>query len=143
MNDLPAREHLAGARERAEPCGDVQGAAAVAALDGYGLAGVEPDPDGERKGWIGDRLLDEALLQGNGPTDRRARRAEHDQGLVTAQLEHMPPVILDHGAGHLGEAPCETCGLLVPAFLREGRVAADVGDQERVNVGVSAGVRLG
>ena len=109
VDDLPAREHLAGPRERAEPCGDVQRAAPVAALDGYRLAGVQPDPDGERKGWIGDRLLDEPLLQGHGPTDRRARRTEDDQGLVTAELEHVPAVILDHRAGHLGEAPREAC----------------------------------
>ena len=73
VDDLPAREHLAGARERAEPCRDVQRAAPVAALDRHRLAGVQPDPDGERKGWIGDRLLDEALLQSHGSTDRRAR----------------------------------------------------------------------
>ena len=91
VDDLPAREHLAGARERAEPCRDVQRAAPVAALDRHRLAGVQPDPDGERKGWIGDRLLDEPLLQSHGPTDRRARRTEDDQRLVTAELEHAAP----------------------------------------------------
>ena len=88
VDDLPAREHLAGARERAEPSGDVQGAAPVAALDRHSLAGVEPDPHSERKGWIGDRLLDEPLLQGHRSADRRARRTEDDQRLVTAELEH-------------------------------------------------------
>jgi hypothetical protein len=52
-------------------------------------------------------------------------------------------VILDHGPGHLGEAPRQAPGVLVPPFLCEGRVPADVGDQERVDVRVSAGVRLG
>jgi hypothetical protein len=114
----------------------------VAALDRYRLARVEPDPDRERKGWIGDRLHDEALLQSHGPSDRGARRAEDDQSLVTAQLEHLPPVILHHRAGHLREAPRQARGVLAPPFLCEGRVAADVGDQERVDVRVSAGVRL-
>jgi hypothetical protein len=68
---------------------------------------------------------------------------EDDQSLVTAELEHAPSVILDHRAGHLSEAPGEARGILVPPFLCEGRVPADVGDQERVDVRVSAGVRLG
>jgi hypothetical protein len=52
-------------------------------------------------------------------------------------------MILHHRASYLGEAAREATGLFVPAFLREGRVPADVGDQERVDVSVSAGVRLG
>jgi hypothetical protein len=55
----------------------------------------------------------------------------------------LPPVRLDHRAGHLGEAASEACGVLVAPFLREGRVATDVGDQERVDVCVSAGVGRG
>ena len=34
VDDLPAREHLAGTRERAQACGDVQGAAELAVFDG-------------------------------------------------------------------------------------------------------------
>ena len=116
---------------------------AIAALDGHGLAGVQPDPRRERERGIGDRLLDEPLLQGHGATDRRARRIEDNQGLVPAELEYVPPAIFDHGAGDLGEAPGEAPGLLVAAFLRERRVAANVGDQERVDAGVSAGIALG
>ena len=47
---LPAGEHLAGPRERAEPPSDVQGGATVAAFDRHGLASVEPYPNGEWKG---------------------------------------------------------------------------------------------
>ena len=137
VDDLPASEHLAGACERAEPSGDVQSAAPVAAFDGHRLAGVEPNPDRERKARIGDRLFDEPLLKGDGAADGRARRTEDDQRFVTAKLEHVAPVSLDHGACHLGEAPCEASGVLVPPFLREGRVAADIGDQERVDIGVA------
>jgi hypothetical protein len=45
-------------------------------------------------------------------------------------------VILDHRACHLGEAASEACGLFVPAFLRERRPPADVGDQERPDLDV-------
>ena len=141
VDDLPAREHLAGAGERAEPRGDVQRAAPVAALDGYGLAGVESDPDREREGWIGDRLLDEPLLQGHGAADRRARRTEDDQGLVTAELEHVTAVSLDHASGSPRRSAPPGVRPPRPPFLRERRPAADVGDQERVDVSVAGGVR--
>ena len=143
VDDLSAGEHLARARERAEPCGDVQGTAPVAALDGHRLAGVQADPDGQRQRWIGDGFFYEPLLQGHGAADRPARRTENDQGLVTAELDHTPPVVLDHRPRHLGEASRQVCGLFVPVVLREPRPAANIGDQERVDVGVSAGVRLG
>ena len=122
---------------------DVQGPAAVAALDGHRLAGVQADPDGQRQRGICDRLVDEPVLQGHGAADRPARRTEDDQGLVTAELDHMPPVILDHRPCHLGEAFRQVCGLFIPVVLREPRPAANIGDQESVDVGVSAGVRLG
>jgi hypothetical protein len=64
------------------------------------------------------------------------------RGLIPAELEHVPAVVLDQRAGHLGEASGEVCGLLIPPFLRERRVPTDVGNQERVDVRVSAGVRL-
>ena len=143
MNDLPAREHFAGACERAEPPGDIQRCPAEAPLDGHGLTRVEPYPDGERMRWIGDRLLDEPLLQGNGPADRRARRAEHDQGLVATQLDHPTVVILDQCPDDSGEASREACTILVAPLLREHGVAADVGDQERVDICVPICVRLG
>jgi hypothetical protein len=72
VDDLPAREHLAGAGERAESCRDVEGPAPVASFDRDRLTGVQADPHGERKGWIGDRLFDEPLLQSHSSTDRRA-----------------------------------------------------------------------
>jgi len=45
-----ARKNLAGTGEAAQTCREVEGAAAVAALDRHRLAGVEPDPDSEREG---------------------------------------------------------------------------------------------
>ena len=88
-------------------------------------------------------LLDEPLLQGDGGSDRRAWRTEDGQDLVASELDHTPPVFLDHRACHLGEACGETCSPLVPVFLRERRPATHVGDQERVDVGVLAGARPG
>src|SRR6185436_9909390 len=82
MDDFPAREYLTGACNRAEARSDVQGSAPVPPFDGHRLAGVQPDYHRERKGWIGDRLLHESLLQRHGAADRGARRTEDDQGLV-------------------------------------------------------------
>ena len=53
----------------------------------------------------------------------------------------MPSVSHDNRAGHLGEASREARGFLIPVLLGEGRPAADVSDEERVNVGVVGGVR--
>ena len=132
----------ARAREQSRPA-TFRAAAAEPSLDGYGLAGIEPDAHRERKGRIGDRLLDEPLLQGHGTADRRARRAEDDQGFVTPELDHPSAVILDQCPNDAGEACREKRSPLVPPFLREGRVAADIGDQEGMDVSVSIRVRVG
>ena len=76
VDDLPTGEDFACFRAGLEPASDVQGSAAKAPLDGHGLTGVESDPHGEREGWIGGRFLNEALLQGDGGSDRRAWRIE-------------------------------------------------------------------
>ncbi len=49
LADRVGRQHLAGPRERAQPRGAVERAAAEAAFDRDRLAGVEPDPDRPRR----------------------------------------------------------------------------------------------
>jgi hypothetical protein len=43
VDDSLARVDLAGLRNRTEPCGEIERAAAVAAFDRHRLAGVESD----------------------------------------------------------------------------------------------------
>jgi hypothetical protein len=141
MDDLPAREHLPRSSSGAEPRGDVQGAAAVTALHGHRFTRIEPDTHGERERGIGDRFLDEPLLESNGRADRRAGRAEHAQRLVTPELEHLTLVLSDDLSSDLGEARREATRLLVPARLRERRPSTNVCDQERMDVGTRRDVR--
>jgi hypothetical protein len=49
-------------------------------------------------------------------------------------------VSLDRPADDLGVLPREPAGGLVSVLLREGRVSADVGEQEGANVGIGAPV---
>ncbi len=84
MRDARADEHLAGPREGAEPGRKVEGPAAVAAVDGHRLAGVEPDPDRQRQARIGDRLRHEPFLQVGRRPQRLTSRIEDREGLVAA-----------------------------------------------------------
>ena len=134
-DDGLAREDLPWRGARAEPRREVQGAAAVAAFDGNGLAGVEPDPDPERKRRLAVSALAEEPLQ----VDRRAqglpRRREDAERLVAAELEELSSVRLDPASCERREGRGELRGGLVAVLLRETRVAADVGDQERAQGG--------
>ena len=56
-----ARQDLSRAGLPAQPGGQVERAAAIAAFDGNGLAGVEPDPDRQRERRVGERLLEESI----------------------------------------------------------------------------------
>jgi hypothetical protein len=50
-------------------------------------------------------------------------------------------VLFDHCTSHHCEACRQTTGILVPAFLGERRVPADVRDQERMDVSTARNVR--
>jgi hypothetical protein len=111
----------------------VQRAAAVPIADANRLTSVEPDPDRERELGHVERFLDEPPLEGDRCTNPVARRGEHAQGFVPPQLEEYPPLRLDDLARDLGEPRCELPGSLVAALLREERVSADIGYQERAD----------
>lgn len=68
--------------------------------------------------------------------DHLSGGGEHAERLVAAQLEQGSPATLHDLAGGVGELRSELGGGLVAALLREQRVAADVGDQERADLGL-------
>jgi hypothetical protein len=63
------------------------------------------------------------------------RRVEDRQGLVSTQLEELASGCRNLLANDLGELPRQPRGRDITALLREARVATNVRDQERPNVG--------
>ena len=122
------RERLSGPRQRAETRREVERAAAIPLADRDSLAGVEPDPDSERK-----LRCDDPCLQLDRGAYGLSCRVEDDERLVAAQLDQPAVALLDDLAHDLGEPGCERRRRLVPALVRVARVAADVGDQERAD----------
>ena len=135
MGRFLAGQDLAGRRQPAQPGREVQRPAPIAALDGHGLAGVDPDPDGEGERRIGHRLVDEPVLQVDGGPDGLTGRAEHGQGLVATELDDPASAGLNALTSDRGELRCELGGGLVAPVLGEEGVAADVGDQEAPDAG--------
>ncbi len=132
MNDARGGEDLPAPRQRAQAGSRIQSSAAIAAsFHRHRLAGVQPDPDLQRKRLPVFHRLSTAVLHTNGCAQRLPRGGEDRKRLVTAQLD-QGAVVLGHG--ELGGI-CETLGqprrLLVAVLLREARVAANVGDQKR------------
>ena len=84
-----AREHFAGAGERAKPSGEVERTAAVPVRDRNRLAGVESDADAARKIRRGN-----FCLELHRRTQRLPRGVEDDERLVAAKLDqrvrHVP-----------------------------------------------------
>src|SRR6266511_4114799 len=105
-------------------------AAPVAASHRHRLAGVQPDPHGEREGRVRDGLLDEALLELDRGPDGLPGGVEDGEGLVSPQLDHRSTPGLDALLGYVREASGELGGRLIAALLREERVPADVRDEE-------------
>jgi hypothetical protein len=66
-----------------------------------------------------------------------ARSGEDAQRLVAAQLDDPSPAGLDLLLHDLGEAGGQPRSGLVTVCLREARIAADIGDQERADLGRS------
>ena len=132
----------AGSGDGTEACREVQRSAAIPVVHGHRLAGIQPDPDGERQGRVRDGRVDEPPLQLDRRADRLPGRVEHREGLVAAELHHRAVVRLDRIARDRGELPGERRGGFVPMLLREDRVPANVGDQERADVGVGGAATL-
>jgi hypothetical protein len=59
--------------------------------------------------------------------------SEDDQRLVPAELDQIAVVLGDDTADDVGERRGELGRSFVAVLLREARVAADVGDQERAD----------
>ena len=133
-----AGEDLRGAGDAAQPRREVERPAAVAALDGHRLAGVQADPDRERKCRVRDGLVDEPSLELDRGADRLASRIEDREGFVSAQLDDGSASGLDRLARDHGELAGQRRRRLVAPLLGEHRVAADVRDQECPDVGVVA-----
>ena len=138
MRDGRAREDLGGSGDAAQPRREVERPAAIAALDGDGLAGVQPDPDRERERRLRDGLVDEPALELDRRSDRLPGRVEDHERLVTAELHDGPAAGLDALARDSGELAGERRGGLVAALLREDGVATHIGDQERPDRRVAA-----
>ena len=128
-----AGEDLTGPGDAAQAGGEVQSAAAVAAFDRHGLAGRQADADPERESGLTVHVLPEAALQLDGPAKRLAGGVKDAESLVAAQLEDLAAGRRHGLAGQLGEPGRELAGLFVAVGLGEGRVAADVRDQERAD----------
>ncbi len=141
MRHRRAREDLRGGGDPAQPRGEVQRAAAVATLDGHGLARVEPDPDRQWKRRIRDGLVHEPPLELDRRADRLPGRIEDRQCLVAAELDDRPAAALDRFTRDRRELSRERRGGLVAVLLREDRVPANIGDQERPDVGIVRPVR--
>ena len=126
VGDRLGGQHLAGARQRAQPRRAVERAAAEAVVDGDRLAGVEADPDAARQRGGG-----QPPLELDREAQRLARGVEDQQRLVAAQLLEVTLVGGTGLRGDGGEAPRQSGGGLVAVLAGVARVAADVGEQER------------
>jgi hypothetical protein len=86
-----ADEDLTAAGKRAQPCSHIEsGPTKRAVLELDRLARVDPDAHAERQVRIGLGLLREDLLEVHRCSDRLARRVEHGERLVTADLDQRP-----------------------------------------------------
>ncbi len=128
----------AGDGDPAESRRQVERPAPVAVVDGDGLSRVQPDPDRERERRVRDGLVDEPPLELDRRPDRLSSGVEDRHDLVPAELQIGPASGLEDLARHRGELAGQHRGGLVAALLREDRVPADVGDQERPDLGVVA-----
>ncbi len=142
VRDRRAREDLRRAGDAAEPSGEVERPASVAAIDGHGLPGVQPDADREGERGVRDRFVDEPALELDRSPDRLPDRVEDHERFVPAELDHHAASSLDALPRHPGELHRQRRGGLVATLLGEDGVPADIGDQERPDVGVIRGVEV-
>ena len=137
VRDRRAGEDLGRRGDPAESSGEVEGPAPVPVVDGHRLARVQADPHRERQRRIRHGLVDEAPLQLDRRPDRLSSGVEHRHDLVAAELQTGPAACLEDRPRHGRELAGQLGGGLVAVLLREDRVPADVGDQERPDVGVA------
>jgi hypothetical protein len=134
VNDAFAGEDLTRRRDRAQACGEVEGAAAVPAVgQRNGLPRIEADADSKREPGSLGTLLAATALHLDGRAEGLTRRGEDDKRLVTAKLDQIAVVFGHDASDDVGERRGEGCGGLVTVLLREACVAADVRDQEGAN----------
>ena len=130
VNDALTAQDLAGTGLPAQPRREVQCPTAEPALDLNRLAGIQPDPHGEREIRSRQRLLKKTRLQLDRRPDRLTRRTEDREGLVSPQLGHRAFPSLHLFANDVGEPSRERRTRLVTALLGEDGVSAYVRDQE-------------
>ena len=87
--DRVARGDLSWCGEAAEARSEVECSSPVAARDGDGFAGVDPDPDSERQTRPVGRAAAKEPLQLDRRSQRVACRAEDAERLVSPQLEQF------------------------------------------------------
>ena len=133
MCDLTAHKHLPRIGQAAQACREIERAPAEAPVDPNGLAGVEPDADGQRQHRIGHRLLHESPLELDRRTNRLARRIEDGQRLIPTELDDRPACRGNRRTRHVRELRGEQRGCLVSALLCKTRIPTDVRDQERLD----------
>jgi hypothetical protein len=134
VSHLAGGEDLAGASLAAEPGRQVQRRAPKATLDRNGFASIQPNANRQWQLWMLERLLDEALLEVEGGTDRVARRGKDTERLVPSELEERSTARLHDLSRDVRELRRELGGRFVASLLREQGVPADVCDEERPDV---------
>ena len=125
----------AGGGDPAQTRREVERSAPVAALDGTASPASSPIPTAS--GSVGSATVSSTKRRWSSTEARIAcrGRVEDRERLVTAELHDGPAAGLDALARHDGELACQGGRGLVAALLGEDRVAADIGDQERPDVG--------
>jgi len=139
VGDLLAGQDLARSGLAAQPRGQIERPAPIAALHGNGLSGVESDPHHEGQRRVGDGLLDEPVLQLHRRPDGLPGGTENRERLVTAKLDDPAAAPLHAFPRHLGELLGQLGRGLVSALLGEQGVAADVRDEEGPDLGARIG----
>ena len=134
VNHPLAGEYLTRRRDRAQPCGEVERAAAVAAIgQRHGLTRIEADANSERQpGSIG-ALLAATALHLDGCAQRLASGGEDDECLIAAELDQIAGVFRNGTSYDLRERGGKRSRGLVPLLLRKARIPANVRDQERAD----------
>src|SRR5680860_1049741 len=124
-----------GSAISAQPCRQVECPAAVSPFDGHGFPGVEAaDAHSQREGRARLGRRSKAGLELDGRQQSAARRSEHGQGFVAAQLQ-LPAEVGHSGIGDLCELRREYPGGFVPVLLSEARVSAHLRYQEGAHIG--------
>ena len=140
VHQLGRHQDLAAPGARAESRREVHGASAEPIPDRDRLARVQSDPDTEHlplRRFRGDARLD---LERR--AERLPRRVEDRQHLVPADLDDRPRMPVDALTSDREEAFRHIRRGLIAVRVAQGRVPAEVGDQERPDHGPVSILRL-